>query len=257
MIDLIEWKKQNRDYVKLWIETMSETEVLVSQANFAFNHSEYCFPVIDDSFFHFEADGLGHPLIPVEKRVGNHCLIDGKGQIMLITGSNMAGKSTFLRSVGVNTVLAMMGSPVCASSFKASYVHIISSMRIADNLTENTSTFYAELKKLKTIIDKVNGKEKLLILMDEILRGTNSFDRHAGSEALLEQLIREKAVALVATHDDELGALEKKYPDSIHNFHFDVQVIGEELFFDFKLKDGICRSMNASILMKKIGINIQ
>jgi DNA mismatch repair ATPase MutS len=153
-------------------------------------------------------------------------------------------------------MLAMMGATVCARTFSISHVQIISSMRIADNLTENTSTFYAELKKLKSIIEKVNLGENLLILMDEILRGTNSFDRHAGSQALIEQLIREKAVALVATHDVELGALEQNYPESVHNFHFDVQVKGEELFFDFTLKDGICRSMNASILMKKIGINL-
>jgi DNA mismatch repair ATPase MutS len=135
-------------------------------------------------------------------------------------------------------------------------MQVISSMRIADNLAENTSTFYAELKKLKNIIDKVNRKEKLLILMDEILRGTNSYDRHAGSEALIEQMIQQDAVALVATHDVELGSLETKYPASIHNYHFDVQVKGEELYFDFKLKKGICQSMNASILMRKIGIHL-
>ncbi len=256
LADLQVWKKKNRESVRAWITAMAETDVLNSMAAFAYNHDTFCFPGVDENHFHFESTGLGHPLISSAKRVTNDINSIGTGQILLITGSNMAGKSTFLRSVGVNAVLAMMGSPVCASGFTISYNHLISSMRIADNLAENTSTFYAELKKLKTIIDRVNQKEKLLILMDEILRGTNSFDRHAGSEALIEQMIQQEAIALVATHDVELGALEKKYPLSIHNYHFDVQVKGEELYFDFKLKEGICQSMNASILMKKIGIKI-
>jgi len=235
---------------------MTDIDLLNSISTFSFNHGSYSFPFVDDRHFHLEAKELGHPLIQEDKRVNNDVETSGQGQIMLITGSNMAGKSTFLRSVGVNTILAMMGSPVCAKSFSVSFVHVISSMRIADNLAENTSTFYAELKKLKNIIDKVNKKEKLLILMDEILRGTNSYDRHAGSEALIEQMIQQDAVALVATHDVELGSLETKYPSSIHNYHFDVQVKGEELYFDFKLKRGICQSMNASILMRKIGIHL-
>ena len=256
LIDLWEWKKKNKENVFHWMQTMTEIDVLNSISTFSYNHLNYVYPEVSTDYFQFNAKDLGHPLIAESKRVVNDAVINGVGQIMLITGSNMAGKSTFLRSVGINTVLAMAGSPVCATIFSISQVQVISSMRIADNLAENTSTFYAELKKLKTIIDKVNRKERLLILMDEILRGTNSFDRHAGSEALLEQMIQQDAVALVATHDVELGALAKKYPSSIHNHHFDVQVKGEELYFDFKLKEGICQSMNASILMKKIGIHM-
>jgi DNA mismatch repair ATPase MutS len=168
----------------------------------------------------------------------------------------MAGKSTFLRSLGVNIVLAQMGAVACAKSFTLSPVHLMSSMRIADNLAENTSTFYAELKKLKTIIEAVNRHEPVFILLDEILRGTNSFDRHKGSEALIAQLIKQKAVAVIATHDVELAKLEEQYSQSIENYHFDVQVEGEELYFDYKLKHGVCTSLNASILMKKIGIEL-
>ena len=130
-------------------------------------------------------------------------------------------------------------------------------MRIADNLAENTSTFYAELKKLKTIIEAVNRHERVFILLDEILRGTNSLDRHTGSNALIKQLIKEKAVAVIATHDLELASMEESFPASIENYHFDVQVAGEELFFDYKLKEGVCTSLNASILMKKIGIDLE
>ena len=175
---------------------------------------------------------------------------------MLITGSNMAGKSTYLRSLGINVVLAMAGAPVCAESFTLSPVQIISSMRISDNLEESTSTFYAELKKLKTVIDLVNEGAKVFILLDEILRGTNSLDRHTGSVALLKQLIKKHAAGIIATHDVELAQLKETFPHNILNYHFDAQVSNDELYFDYKLKTGVCESLNASILMKKIGIEL-
>jgi DNA mismatch repair ATPase MutS len=168
----------------------------------------------------------------------------------------MAGKSTFLRSIGVNTVLAMMGSTVCAAQMEVSVMRIISSMRVADNLQESTSTFYAELKKLQYIIENVNSHEKIFVLLDEILRGTNSLDRHTGSEALVKQLIKKEAVAMLATHDVELAQLQTTYQANIHNYHFDAQIANEELYFDYTLKEGICQSINASILMKKIGIEL-
>jgi DNA mismatch repair ATPase MutS len=145
---------------------------------------------------------------------------------------------------------------VCARYFKVSDVQIISSMRITDNLAESTSTFYAELKKLKTIIEKVNNSEKVFILLDEILRGTNSLDRHTGSVALIKQLIKHHAAAIIATHDLDLATLKDEYPDNIINYHFDVQVSNDELYFDYHLKPGVCQSLNASILMKKIGIEL-
>jgi DNA mismatch repair ATPase MutS len=168
----------------------------------------------------------------------------------------MSGKSTFLRSVGVNIVLAMMGSAVYAKSLTVSNMKAISSMRVSDNLEENTSTFYAELKKLKEVIESVYRNEKVFLLLDEILRGTNSADRHNGSKALIKQLIQHDAVGLIATHDLELAKLADDFPDRLHNYHFDVQVSGDELYFDYKLKKGICTSMNASLLMKKIGIEL-
>jgi DNA mismatch repair ATPase MutS len=195
-------------------------------------------------------------LIPVEKRVDNFIDIPSNAELMLVTGSNMAGKSTYLRSIGVNVVLAMAGAPVCAKSFSVSHVQIISSMRITDNLEESTSTFYAELKKLKTIIEKVNAGEKVFILLDEILRGTNSLDRHTGSKALIKQLIKKKAAAIIATHDLELANLKEDFSVNILNYHFDVQVSNDELYFDYLLKPGVCNSLNASILMKKIGIEL-
>ena len=144
-------------------------------------------------------------------------------------------------------VLAMAGAPVCASQLTLSPMKVMSSMRISDNLEESTSTFYAELKKLKEIIEAVNQTEKVFLLLDEILRGTNSADRHTGSKALIKQLIHHQAAGVLATHDLELAKLSDEYPGNIQNYHFDVQVANDELFFDYKLKRGICQSMNASI----------
>jgi hypothetical protein len=256
MLALLNWKKRNAEVINHWFETIAATEVSISLAILSFNQPSFCFPVISNHHFEFEAVEMGHPLIPSTKRVNNNFSFSGAGKTALITGSNMGGKSTFLRSIGTNTILALMGAPVCAKGFTISNVELMSSMRIADNLAESTSTFYAELKKLQTIIEAVKQERKVFILLDEILRGTNSLDRHTGSKALIQQLIQQNAVAIIATHDVELAQLENSFPSAISNFHFDVQVANEELFFDYKLKTGICKSMNASILMKKIGIEI-
>ena len=256
MMSLNKWKKKNRVKLSFWYILIAEFEVLNSLSTLHFNHSEWVIPDFSQEHFTLEATNLGHPLIQPGQRVNSDFNLSGVGKVALVTGSNMAGKSTFLRSLGINIVLAQMGSPVCASAFLLSSNNLLSSMRIADNLSENTSTFYAELKKLKTIIEAVNRNEPVFILLDEILRGTNSLDKHTGSEALIRQLIKQNAVAVLATHDVELAKLENEFPMSIENYHFDVQVEGEELFFDYKLKHGVCTSLNASILMKKIGIDI-
>ncbi len=253
---LNKWKNKNALFVPGWFTILANTEVINTLATLTFNHPDWIFPVISNEHFTLSGEEIGHPLIDDKKRVDNSFYTKGTGKISIITGSNMAGKSTFLRSIAVNLVLAQTGAPVCAKSFTFSPVNLYSSMRISDNLAENTSTFYAELKKLKSIIDQVKKHEKVFILLDEILRGTNSLDRHTGSEALIKQLIREDAVAVIATHDVELASLKNQYDNAISNYHFDVQVEGEELYFDYKLNNGVCRSMNASILMKKIGIEI-
>lgn len=253
---LEKWKSKNQQHIDDWFAALAKYEALSSLANLSFNHPGWTLPVISPDNAIFDAEELGHPLIPANKRVDSSFTIKGAKQIALITGSNMAGKSTFLRSAGVNLVLAMTGAPVCAKQFTVSSMKVMSSMRISDNLEESTSTFYAELKKLKEIIEAVNRKEKVFLLLDEILRGTNSADRHTGSKALMKQLIHHDATGLLATHDLELAKLANEYPGNIHNYHFDVQVANDELYFDYKLKEGICRSMNASILMKKIGIEL-
>ncbi len=251
------WKAKNSTAAAHWFAAIAQTEVAASIATLAFNQPTWCYPAIADEHFTFSATQLGHPLIAAGKRVDSSFTLQGTGKVSIITGSNMGGKSTFLRSVGVNSIMALMGAPVCAESFTISPVLIMSSMRIADNLAESTSTFYAELKKLKSIIEAVNSKQKIFILLDEILRGTNSLDRHTGSKALIQQFIQHGAVAVTATHDVELAKLETDYPDAVSNYHFDVQVANDELYFDYKLKPGICTSLNASILMRKIGIELK
>lgn len=256
VIILENWKKENKEHIGHWFHSLAEIESLSSLANLSFNQPSWCFPTISKEHGTVVTESLGHPLIPKEKLVTNSFSTEGNEGLNLITGSNMAGKSTFLRSVGVNIVLAMMGSPVFASSFTVSNMKVISSMRVNDNLEENTSTFYAELKKLKEVIESVYRNEKVFLLLDEILRGTNSADRHTGSKALIKQLIHHNAAGLIATHDLELAKLADEFPERLHNYHFDVQIAGDELYFDYKLKKGVCTSMNASLLMKKIGIEL-
>jgi len=256
VLDLEKWKKIHSEDISRWIYALAEFESLNCLGSLAFNHPEWCFPTLSENHFELEVKQLGHPLIPGNKMVYNDVFINRGEYITLITGSNMAGKSTFLRSAGLAMIMGMSGGPVCAVKMHFSPARLISSMRITDNLEESTSTFYAELKKLKRIIESVNHNERVFILLDEILRGTNSMDRHKGSEALIKQLIRMKAYSVIATHDLVLAEMEKDFPNEIENYHFDVSVNGEDLYFDYKLKEGVCRSLNATLLMKKIGLDI-
>lgn len=255
MLDLEKWKKDRRLRLQEWIDAIGTLEALNSFAVLRFNHPAWVWADVVPDYFKIHGKEIGHPLIPAQKRVNNPIDMHQRGCIFLLTGSNMAGKSTYLRSIGVNVVLALAGAPVCATEFSVSHVRLMSSMRIADNLEESTSTFYAELKKLKAIIEQVREKEPVFILLDEILRGTNSNDRHTGSKALMKQFLEEETAAIIATHDLEL-AVWNNPEECILNYHFDVSVENEELYFDYKLKPGICTSLNASILMRKIGIEI-
>jgi MutS domain V len=256
ILSLNKWKRKNKIQINEWFGVIAEMEVAITLASLVYNEPGWCFPDVDENYFHFKAEKIGHPLIPEEVRVTNDFELNGIGKMALITGSNMAGKSTFLRSLGVNTVLALMGSPVCADKMNICNMTLISSMRVADNLAENTSTFYAELKKIQFIIESINRREHAFILLDEVLRGTNSTDRHKGSKALVKQLLKEKAVAVMATHDTDLAHAESA-DEAVYNYHFEGKVVADELYFDYKIKKGICESLNATTLMKKIGIHFQ
>lgn len=255
---LEKWKSRERSRLPQWFECLAEFEALTSIATLRFNHPNWVYPSIH-SAPELKSKALGHPLIHKSKRVDNDIEIPTQGHIKLITGSNMAGKSTFLRTVGINIVLAMTGAPVCARELSLPRLQVYTSMRTQDALHESTSSFYAELKRLKFIIEAVeepNTDPHPFFLLDEILKGTNSVDRHTGSKALIQQLIYSKGAGLIATHDLELGQLEANADGSIENLCIEVEIKNGELFFDYKLKKGVSQSFNATLLMKNMGINI-
>ena len=253
LMRLEDWKRKYGENIKSWIKVIAQMDALCSMGNFSFNHPHFVFPQIADNVI-VDAKEMGHPLIPPEKRVDNDFTIQTSGQINIITGANMAGKSTFLRTIGVNLILAMNGMPVCAKQFTFKLMELYSGMRTSDSLKENESYFYAELKRLKQIIDELKSGNELFILLDEILKGTNSVDKAEGSWKFVEYLIQLNATGIIATHDLTLCQLEKKYPEKIKNQCFEVDINGQKIFFDYKLRDGITKNMNASVLMQQMGI---
>jgi len=250
------WREIHKDYLEKWFETLSCFDALNSLACFGFNHPGFVFPEVVAESFILKAENCGHPLILENSRVDNPINLEGWKQFIIVTGANMAGKSTYLRTIAVNFILAMTGVPVCASKFVFSPAEIFTSIRTRDNLLQNESYFFAELKRLKAIIDELNKRTQLFIILDEILKGTNSKDKQMGSQALLKQLIRYNATGLIATHDLSLGGLIDEFPKNIRNKRFEVEIENDNLVFDYTLKDGISRNLNATFLMKKMGITI-
>lgn len=250
---LEKWKVENASHLLGWINTIRETEVLCSLGTFSFNHADFAFPAINNQQ-QLSARGMGHPLLAAEERVGNDIQLDLKRSVMIITGANMAGKSTFLRSLGVNVVLALCGAPVCAKEFDCPLIEMRSGMRTADSLKDHQSYFYAELDRLQSIMEELRSGKCLLILLDEILKGTNSTDKQAGSIALVKQLVDHPCLVLIATHDLALGDLEKIYSGRIVNYCFEATLENDQLSFDYTLKRGLAQKMNATFLMRKMGI---
>ena len=249
------WKRKNEKYAKKWFDTIHEFEVINGIAGFAYANPDYTMPTITDENYYLNGTHIGHPLIIGKERVVNDFKIDEKGKVIVITGSNMSGKSTFLRTVGVNAILALMGAPVCAKAFTISVCQIFTSMRTQDNLEESVSSFYAELKRLKQLLELIGTTRPVLFMLDEILKGTNSHDRHSGAASLIRQLTALDSFGFVSTHDLELGALATD-SNNIQNFSFNSEIIDDEIIFDYKLHPGLCKSFNASKLMEKMGIKI-
>jgi DNA mismatch repair ATPase MutS len=250
---LEKWREEHGEKLTTWLAAIRDTEVLISLATWHANHPTFSFPVIQDEF-QIHAEDIGHPLLQQEECVANSVTIGNPHRVLIITGANMAGKSTFLRTLGVNLVLALNGAPVCAKTFVCPSVDLRSGMRTADSLKDHQSYFYAELTRLKSIVDELQSGKPLLILLDEILKGTNSTDKQAGSMALLQQLLNHSCLALIATHDLALGKLEEDYPNQVINYCFEPIMEGDKLSFDYKLRMGIAQKMNATFLMKKMGI---
>lgn len=253
MMRLEKWKTKNRNRVAQWLDALGIYDALCSLANYAFLNPGFVFPEPDSSVL-LDFKLTGHPLIAPDERVDNNIGISGKGEFIIITGANMAGKSTFLRTVTINLILAMMGAPVCAKYAKFRPVKIFSSMRTSDSLQKNESYFYAELKRLKELLDLLKNGNDLFIVLDEILKGTNSADKQKGSRVVLGEIIKLRGSGLIATHDLDLAELEKEYPDNIRNKCFEVEIKGDNIYFDYILYDGITKKMNALLLMKQMGI---
>ncbi len=247
------WKQENSDNLHNWLDAICEAEVLASLSTFAFNNPDFIYPLIYPELT-IEAEGLGHPLLASERCITNNISMGKENSILIVTGANMAGKSTFLRTMGVNLVLAQAGSPVFARTYKCPVIPIRSGMRTADSLKDHESYFYAELHRLKSIMDELRDGKPLFILLDEILKGTNSGDKQRGSIALVRQLLVNPCLALVATHDLALGDLEKEFPLQVRNFCFEATIENNQLTFDYTLKPGLAQTMNATFLMKKMGI---
>lgn len=253
---LEKWKSKHKDELLVWFDALKNFDAIISMSTLAYNNPEWTFPTITEKSY-LKGIELGHPLIPRHQVVTNDFEMETTGHLKLVTGSNMAGKSTFLRTVALNIVLAQTGSKVCAKEMSLPHLAVYTSMRTTDALHESTSSFYAELKRLKIILDAVDRKEQVYFLLDEILKGTNSKDRHTGSKALIEQLIKSGGAGIIATHDLELGSLEEKYDGDLENLCMEVEVKDDELDFDYKLKKGVSKSFNATTLMRNMGIRIE
>ncbi len=248
---LLKWKRQHAHQLLSWLETIGETEAIGCLANFAANNPEYAYPaIVQKPEFSFAQ--LGHPLISSKKRVCNDVSFDAF-RFAILTGSNMSGKSTFLRTLGVNLVLGSTGSPICASSAQISPVEVLTSIHQSDSLNENESYFFAEVKRLKEIMDAASGKT-VFILLDEILRGTNSDDKRNGTLEVIKKLATQNCYGVVATHDLEICNLASEYEGVLSNKCFEVEIVDNDLYFDFKLREGVCRNKSATFLMKKMGI---
>lgn len=235
-----------------WFKVVETFDAMNSMSNYAFNHESYCFPIItSEPKIQFKAENMGHPLLSSDKMITNSIALNQE-DFFIITGANMAGKSTFLRTVAMNLVMANCGLPVRASSFEYRPIKLISSMRTSDSLVNDESYFFSELKRLKFIVDRIET-DTYFIILDEILKGTNSVDKAEGSKKFVKRLVNSKSTGLIATHDLSLCTLSEEF-DHIENHYFDAEIVDDELYFDYRFKTGICQNMNASFLLKKMKI---
>ncbi|MGA8854893.1 MAG: DNA mismatch repair protein MutS [Christiangramia sp.] len=245
------WIEHHHSAAEHWFEAVERTDAYNSLGNFAFNHAHYYFPEILEKGQGIKAKNLGHPLLDPQKRINNNFTIDSE-QFFIITGANMAGKSTFLRTVALQIVMSNIGLPVCAESCSYSPIKLISSMRTTDSLGDDESYFFSELKRLKFIVDKIQT-ENYFIILDEILKGTNSTDKAIGSRKFVQRLVGTNSTGIIATHDLSLCEISTEL-EQVKNFYFDAEIVNDELHFDYHLKDGVCQNMNASFLLRKMKI---
>ncbi|CAM3108658.1 MutS-related protein [Flavobacterium frigoris] len=248
---LIQWKIAHAKALEEWLDVIGEFEMLNSLANFAYNNTDFVYPTLNTEF-KINFSDLSHPLLNANTRVGNEVAFHPQS-FMILTGSNMSGKSTFLRSLGINMVLSGIGSVVCANEANVHPLPVLVSMRLSDSLSDSESYFFAEIKRLKQIMDELEGNAAF-VLLDEILRGTNSDDKRNGTIEVVKKVIAHKAIGAIATHDIEVCLTTNEYPDTLTNKCFEVEIVNDDLHFDYKLRDGICKNKSATFLMKKMGV---
>ena len=252
LFNLEKWKTNYGANVMQWFSMIGEFEALASIANFAYNHPDFTMPIISNDV-ELIGKNVGHPLIDFNKRINNDIVFKDT-KFIVLTGSNMSGKSTFLRTLGVNLILTKIGSPVCAERFTVYPFNLFVSMRVNDSLQNDESFFFAELKRLQRIIMALDKPERTFIILDEILRGTNSNDKRAGTQGLIKNLIGKNAIGIIATHDLVISDMQKDYPHYLANNCFEAEITNNELRFDYKLRTGVCQQMSAAFLMHKMGI---
>ena len=248
---IIQWKKSNALALENWLAVIGEFEMLNSLANFTFNNPQFAFPTLNSNY-EILFSNLSHPLLNENSRIGNDISFNPQA-FTILTGSNMSGKSTFLRSLGVNMVLAGIGAPVCANQANVHPLSVLVSMRLSDSLSDSESYFYAEIKRLKLIIDALND-ERSFVLLDEILRGTNSDDKRNGTIEFIKNIINKNAIGVIATHEIEVCLTTDEFPNQLTNRCFEVEISNDDLHFDYKLYNGICKNKSATFLMKKMGV---
>jgi hypothetical protein len=254
VLKLEKWKLKFKNHFPVWLEMLGSVDAYISLANYSFNNSKFTYPVKLLKGSIISAKDLGHPLIEPDKRVCNDFSAGRQGTLCIITGANMAGKSTFLRTVAVNSVLAMAGAPVCSTEMTFIPMRLFTSMRTTDSLSGNESYFYAELKRLRILKTRVENGEPLFFILDEILKGTNSADKSLGSRQFLKKIVELNGSGMIATHDTSICEMETEFPHLVINKCFEIEIDGELIKFDYKLNDGITRKMNAALLMKQMGI---
>ncbi|MDF2985040.1 MAG: mismatch repair protein MutS domain protein [Eubacterium sp.] len=256
MVALEKWKNTSGIFVEKWFGVIGEVEALCSMAVLCHDNPDFILPQVAESLNGgIVAEELGHPLLTKGRKCNDISITAGQ-PILLITGSNMSGKSTFLRTVGLSLVLTYMGLPVCAKSFSCPVMKVYACMRTSDNLGQSVSSFYAELLRVKMIVEAVDNEEKVFFLLDEIFKGTNSADRHTGAKMLITQLDKKRAWGLVSTHDLELADMEKESGGRIRNYHFKEYYRDNKIYFDYQLRKGVSDTRNAIYLMKMAGVNI-
>jgi MutS domain V len=249
------WRAEHGKSVIDWIDVVAEFEALASLASFAFEHPAFAMPEIAERAPLFDARALGHPLIPDDRRVPNDLRLDDTLRLLIVSGSNMSGKSTMLRSAGIAAVLAMTGAPVCAQSLTISPMAVGASIRIHDSLQENASRFYAEILRIRQVL-KMSQEGSLLFLLDEMLAGTNSHDRRIGAEAIVRALVDRGAVGLVSTHDLALAQIADELAPKAANVHFEDHLERGNVVFDYRMRQGIVTKSNALALMRSVGIDV-